>query len=134
MFMKVFVAVKSFVCRNKKLFILGFVAKAILTISILGFSQNPKNGTEQVKIKTSAVCGMCKSKIESGLAFEKGIKDVNLDVKSKIATVTYKTNKTSPDKIRLAISKLGYDADEIPADKKAYDKLSPCCKKGNEAH
>jgi hypothetical protein len=31
--------------------------------------------------------------------------------------------------IQIAISKLGYDADSIPADPKAYEKLNACCKK-----
>lgn len=134
MTMKTFADLKSFICKNKKLFVLGFIAKTILTISILGFAQNTKNGTEVIKIKTSAVCGMCKDKIESGLAFEKGVKDVSLDSETKIVSVTYKTAKTSPEKIRLAISKLGYDADEVPANVKAYEKLPSCCKKDNSAH
>ena len=130
--MKSFDRFKAFVCRNKKLFILGFVVKAVLTLSILGFSQT--GNTEVLKVKTSAVCGMCKDRIEKGLAFEKGIKDVVLDVDTKIATITYKPKKTTPEKIRLAISKLGYDADEVPGDAKAYSKLPSCCKKGNESH
>ena len=88
----------------------------------------------EIKIKTSAVCGMCKDRIEQGLAFEKGIKDVSLDVETKIATVKYNPAKITPDEIRTAISKLGYDADEVLADKKAYDKLPACCKKDAPEH
>jgi copper chaperone CopZ len=88
----------------------------------------------EIKIKTSAVCGMCKDRIEQGLAFEKGIKDVSLDVDTKIATVKYNPGKTNPDEIRNLISKLGYDADSIPADQKAYDKLPACCKKDAPEH
>ena len=88
----------------------------------------------EIKIKTSAVCGMCKDRIEQGLAFEKGIKDVTLDVATKIATVKYNPGKTNPDEIRKLISKLGYDADSIPSDQKAYDKLPACCKKDAPEH
>ena len=88
----------------------------------------------EIKIKTSAVCGMCKDRIEQGLAFEKGIKDVSLDVDTKIATVKYNPGKTNPDEIRKLISKMGYDADSIPADQKAYDKLPACCKKDAPEH
>jgi len=91
------------------------------------WSQNTKN--VEVKIKTSAVCGQCKDRIEKGMAYEKGIKDIVLDVDTKIATVTYNPAKTTPADIRKAISKLGYDADEVPADKVAYGKLPACCKK-----
>ena len=86
--------------------------------------------TAEIKIKTSAVCGMCKETIEKSLAFEKGIKKSVLDVDSKIVTVTYNPEKITPEKIRLAISKVGYDADDIPANAKAYKKLDGCCKKG----
>ena len=88
----------------------------------------------EIKIKTSAVCGMCKDKIEQGLAYEKGIKDVNLNVETKIATVKYNPEKITPDQIRKAISKLGYNADEVLADKTAYDKLPKCCKKDTSKH
>ena len=99
---------------------------------LAAYSQDKKN--TEIKIKTSAVCGMCKDRIETGLAFEKGIKDVTLDVETKIATVNYNPAKTTPENIRKAISKLGYDADTIPADAKAYEKLPPCCKKDAPSH
>ncbi len=84
---------------------------------------------ETIKIKTSSQCGECKERIEEALAFEKGVKTAELDVETKIVTVTYKKSKTSPEKIRKAISKVGYDADDVTADPKAYSKLDACCKK-----
>lgn len=86
--------------------------------------------TAELKVKTSATCDMCKETIEKNLAFEKGIKKSVLDVDSKILTVTYNPEKITPEKIRIAVSKSGYDADDVPADKKAYKKLDDCCKKG----
>lgn len=85
--------------------------------------------TDTVKILTSAVCGSCKTRIESNMAYEKGIISVVLDVDTKICTIIYKTDKTNPDKLRQAISKIGYDADSVFADPKAYEKLPACCKK-----
>lgn len=87
---------------------------------------------ETVKIKTSSQCDECKERIEEALAFEKGVKTADLDVETKIVTVTYKKGKTSPEKIRKAISKVGYDADDVAADKKAYAKLDACCKKPDD--
>lgn len=86
--------------------------------------------TAELKIKTSAVCDMCKETMEKHMAFEKGVKKSSLDVESKILTVIYNPKKTTPEKIRKAVSKSGYDADDIPADPKAYKKLDGCCKKG----
>ena len=114
--------------KNTVSLILGILL--LTTLSVCSMAE--KN--VEIKIKTSAVCGMCKDRIEQGLAFEKGIKDVSLDVETKIATVKYNPSKITPDEIRKAISKLGYDADEVLADKTAYDKLPKCCKKEAPEH
>jgi len=99
-----------------------------------GFAQDKPKNTEEVKIQTSAICGMCKERIEHDLAFEKGIKSVSLDNDTKIVTVGYNPKKTDADKIRTAISEIGYDADNVPADQEAHDKLPKCCQKGNKPH
>jgi periplasmic mercuric ion binding protein len=92
----------------------------------------PKSQT--VKIKTSAICEMCKERIEKKLAFTKGITDVNLDVdsKDKVVTVIFNPKKTSVEKIKKAIAEVGYDADEVVAETASYDKLPSCCKKGGK--
>lgn len=88
-----------------------------------------------VVIKTSAECDMCKKTIEKNLAFEKGVKNADMNLEKKEVTVTYNPKKTSPEVIRKAISNMGYDADSIPANNKAYQKLDECCKKdGNHKH
>ena len=90
--------------------------------------------TDTVVIKTSAICGMCKDRIEGALAFEKGIKSATLDVETKDLTIIYNPGKTSPDHLRKTISKIGYDADTIPANQAAYNKLPACCKKDASKH
>ncbi len=132
--MTVIPCIKSFLLKNKKLLILGFVIKFALTLSVFTFAQNAKKNSGEVQIKTSAVCQMCKDRIENGLAFEKGVKKADLNLENKVLTVTYKPNKTSPEKIRMAVSKLGYDADEVPANVKAYQNLPACCKKDAAPH
>ena len=82
---------------------------------------------ETVKIETSAQCEMCKERIEEEMQFTKGVMAANLDVESQILTITFKSKKTNLDKIKRAISLIGYDADEILADEKALDKLPKCC-------
>ena len=85
-------------------------------------------------IKTSTQCGMCKTRIEKAMAYEKGVLSSSLDVDKAELTVKYKLAKTTPEKIRAAISKVGYDADDIKADPKAYDALPGCCKLGGMNH
>lgn len=114
-----------------KVLIIAFLA--IMMSSHLT-AQDPEPKTKEIKIQTSAVCGMCEERIETNIAFEKGVKSVVLDDKTKIVTIIYKTEKTNPEKLRKAISMLGYDADDVEADPKAYAKLPACCKKGVEPH
>ena len=109
----------------------------LAAFSLLFFGLNVQaqdKKTETVKIKTSAVCDMCKATIEKGMAYEKGVKSVNLDVPSQMLTVAYRTDKTNVDILREAVTKLGYDADTTPADAKAYNRLNDCCKKDKGVH
>jgi copper chaperone CopZ len=115
--------------RNITIYLTFLVIMAFIT----GCSAQPQK-EEVVKIKTSAICGMCKDRIEKGLKSEKGINDVSLDIETKIVTVKFEGTKTNSDKIREKISQLGYDADNLPADKTAYDKLPACCKKDIKNH
>jgi periplasmic mercuric ion binding protein len=107
---------------------------ALLMVLGVNFTASAQKAKEEVKIKTSAVCKMCKATIERQLAFTKGVESANLDVSSKVVTVAYNPKKTSLEKIKKAINESGYDADEMPADAKAYDRLEDCCKKDQAPH
>lgn len=83
--------------------------------------------TQEVKIKTSAQCEMCKDRIEKALNKSKGVVSSDLDLDTKEVTVVYEPDKIDIDKIKQIISKTGYNADDVPANKKAYNKLPKCC-------
>lgn len=106
----------------------------ILLASITGFSQESEvkddKSVVEVEFQTSAQCDDCKERIEKNMAFEKGVKYVNLDLETKKVTIKYKVGKTDETKLKTAISKIGYDADDVEADPKAYAKLPACCQKG----
>ncbi len=84
----------------------------------------------QIDIVTSAICVMCKDNIERDLAFEKGVKKATLDVESKVLRVVYNERKTDPQTIRERVAMVGYHADTVARDTKAYEKLDWCCKDG----
>lgn len=106
--------------------------KNILLITLLALFAGKVSAQQDstITIKTSAQCESCKKRIENALNFEKGVKSATLDLKTKAATVVFDHNKTSSVKIREAIAKSGYDADNVPANEKAYNKLPKCCQKG----
>ena len=99
---------------------------SILTINAWG-------QTETVKIATSAQCigDCCKERIEEEMQFTKGVTAVNLDIESQVLTVTFKTKKNSIENIREIISGIGYNADDVEADKEAHYKLPECCQNPN---
>jgi periplasmic mercuric ion binding protein len=90
------------------------------------------NRTDTIHITTSAQCGMCTERIEKTLTFEPGVRSAKLDLETGVVAVAYRNNRTSPDKIRKAISKVGHDADDVEADPEAYSKLPGCCKKPDD--
>ena len=101
--------------------------KTLLLVLLFGFLSGP---TQTVKIKTSAICEMCKERIEKNLALTKGVEksDLNLEDQSNI-TVVYNPDKIDVAKIKQVMAETGYDADDVKAIKKSFDKLPSCCKK-----
>lgn len=53
-------------------------------------------------------CEACKSKIESKIPFEKGVKDLDVDLTHKTVTVSYDTAKTDSLTIQKALEKLDF--------------------------
>jgi len=85
---------------------------------------------ETVEILTSASCyeGLCcKERIEEEMQFTRGVTAVDFNIESQLLTVTFKKKKTDADKLRKVISLLGYNADDVKANKKAHDNLPSCC-------
>lgn len=86
-------------------------------------------GNKVVKIKTSAMCDMCKNRIELVVNNLDGVKKSLLSLDTKIIKVKYDADKLSETDIRAAIADAGYDADDMPANIEAYNVLPACCKK-----
>lgn len=92
-----------------------FFALALAFAFILSFTNVSFAADKEVKIKTSAVGDACKSKIENNLKTLDGIIKSELDINNKFLTVKYDDARTNPNDIRAAVSKLGYDADNVKA-------------------
>jgi len=55
-------------------------------------------------------CQGCCDKIMKNIAFEKGVKDIVCDLKTKTVTVTYDANKTNVPTLLKAFDKIGKPA------------------------
>ena len=75
-------------------------------------------------------CGTCKKNIKNALEKVDGVIAVNISVEKKKCMVDYDADKTNKTVIEGAIVSAGYQANDKPADKDAYDKLEDCCKVG----
>jgi copper chaperone CopZ len=92
--------------KTKNLLTVTLLLTVFMMVSSCGFSQ--KN-TKEIKIQTSAQCGMCKERIEGAFVYEAGVKKTTLDLQTKILTVVYNPSKTDEHKIRKSINNLGYE-------------------------
>ena len=101
----------------------------VIVLFMLGYTifSQEKSKYEVIVIQTSAECGQCKERIESELNYTKGIKYAELNLEDLKLTVKYNSSKLTLDDLKNQISKLGYDADDVKAEKEAYQKLPKCC-------
>lgn len=113
----------------KKLFLLLLLVFGLNS----SFAQKQKTNQKAV-IQTKITCDHCKECETCGKLFQEklleitGVKMIELDSEKMTIIVFYSTKKTNLEAIKIAISKLGYDADDIKADPKAYENLDECCK------
>lgn len=73
--------------------------------------QDPK--TEEITFLTNIDCANCAKKISDKLPFEKGIKDMKVDVDKKTVWIKFQPQKTNKATLQKAIEKIGYTAEEV---------------------
>ncbi len=98
------------------------------------FAQNSEKKIITISIQTTAECGDCKERLENMLNYTKGVKYAELDLETKKISIKYDTTKISLLEIKTKIAALGYDADDVKADEKAYKALPECCKVNGMKH
>ena len=67
----------------------------------------------QVVFASTIHCDKCGLKVQENIGFEKGVKDLKVDVPGKTITVVFNPSKTDTLKLKKAINKLGYEAEII---------------------
>lgn len=90
----------------------------------LNAQDKKKKNTEEVTFKVSMSCNNCKQKIEKNLPWEKGVKDMEVDLATKTVKLKFDSKKTSTDKLKKAIEDLNFaSVEEVSKDKK--DEVKP---------
>jgi len=107
---------------NKYMIIFGLVLGLIA-----GCGSKSENKSAEIALNTIQ-CGMCTDKIASSLGKLGGVVKVDVDLEKKVGKVVYKAGVIDLSVIEKAIAAVGYDANDTPAEPKAYSGLDMCCK------
>ena len=89
-----------------------FVALALATVC---FGKDIK--TVVLKTQPEMHCANCEKKIKENVRFEKGIKSIKTDLKTKTVTIEYDAEKTNVQNIIQGFKKIKYEAFEVKKDK-----------------
>lgn len=72
---------------------------------------------KEVTFVTSIECRNCVKKVEAKLPYEKGVKDLKINLDDRTVWIKYDASKTNSEKLAAAIVKLGYTAEEVTSGK-----------------
>jgi copper chaperone CopZ len=93
---------------------LGLLIMGLMLVALMANAQEKK----EVKPKKEAVtfvvnmhCENCKAKIEKNISWEKGVKDLQVDLEKKTVAIIYNPKQTTEDVLKKAIEQLGYSCD-----------------------
>lgn len=95
----------------KKIILVLFVA--LFSVAVAD-AQQPKKGEKKTVTTTFVTdidCEGCAKKVTNTIPYEKGVKDVQVDVPSKTVTVTYDPAKTNDDALVKAFAKIKIKAE-----------------------
>lgn len=82
----------------------------------MGFAkkpQKPEKKKETVEIRLDDMCSSCVKKINSYIAFEKGITALDINQEGSSVNVTYWANKTDTTKLKKAFNKVKLNIEEM---------------------
>ena len=93
----------------KKIVLVLFVA--LFSIAVVDAQQPKGKKTVTTTFVTDIDCEGCAKKVNNTIPYEKGVKDVKVDVASKTVTVTYDPAKTNDDALVKAFAKIKINAE-----------------------
>ena len=93
----------------KKIAYILFGMSLLLTLC----SSGPKGKQRTVVYSSTLHCKGCQEKVMGNIPFEKGVKDVSVDLPEKTITIVFDEAKTDTLTLAMSIRKLGYGAKVI---------------------
>ena len=86
---------------------------SILAAGFIFTSGKPQAADREAFFQTNLHCRSCATKIQENVSFEKGVKDLEIDVDAKTVRIRYNPAKTEVKKLEKAIAKLGFKVELI---------------------
>lgn len=85
-----------------------------LSLSLVIVAEAAKPKVKRTVVYASTVtCKKCKTKVMDNISFEKGVKDVSVNLKDKSITIIFDEARTDTLALAKSIRKLGYEAKVI---------------------
>ena len=91
-----------------------FILSAMMLTAIVTSAKDIK--TIVVTTNPEMHCESCEKKIKGNLRFEKGVKNIITDLKTKTVTIEYDADKTNVQNIIKGFKKIKYEATELKKD------------------
>lgn len=82
----------------------------LLALTLSLGTVSAKTNKQTVILNVDLHCQACCDKVMKNIAFEKGVKDLVCDLKTKTVTVTFDADKTNLDTLLKAFDKIGKPA------------------------
>lgn len=105
------------------------IMAAALCFAVAGVAKNIK--TVVLTTNPKMFCENCENKIKNNIRFEKGIKEIDTDIKNQAVTIKYDADKTDVAAIIKGFKKIDYVATEkdkaADTAKPAAEKKGGCC-------
>ena len=101
----------------------------IIILSLFTFLASCSNDKKTAELEFGTMqCLMCSINIEEAVVELKGVKSVEVDLKSQSGKVVYRASLLSLSDIERTINSIGYSVNGHEANKEAYNDLELCCK------
>lgn len=89
------------------------IATLLILISVATFAKNKIENDTTICFHVAMDCMSCKQKIEKNIAFEKGVKALEVNFADKTVRVKYNKLKNSSEHLKQAIEKLKYEVEIV---------------------
>ena len=103
------------------------IVTVLLSLLSLGSTMAQSANAKAVIATPGVHCEFCKKRIEMWVSKQEGVVSIKVDLKAKTTEVVWNKDRANIEFVKTYIANIGYDADDVMAEKTAYDRLPKAC-------